>query len=489
MASYEPPASSNGLPATRSDSASASAAPAVPCRVPPGGRRELGWFGWLFCRFAARVWGVPEFHLFTVLAQHRRLFWAWAPFAGVLLRRGRLPGADTELAILRVGHLRGCEYELQQHRRIALRRGVDAATQAGIFSWPAPAGLSGRQQVLLAAVDELVARRSLSDDSWRRLSGLLDRRQLIEFVTLVGQYDALAMTLTTLGVPLDYPEDFSDRERGASVGSDEPAPTRPPAELQERHVGYARTREAVSTTGAAMGEAIGIFMLHPETFAGSIAAGYQNPFAGYVAGRGGVLGEATGSTVASVFAIFEPNFVCALWDEGVAVRGAAGAATVYWDQVADFGHKYLSGAQGTARIAALSEKIIAGTPGAGLPMYAGWRAMPLAEDAAARAFQTMFVLREMRGDVHFNVLVNSGITPVEAHMLHGGEDYTRMFGWPEPFADGADKKLRYAEVEEATNRRMGEIFGAALDDDETEELARLSAGALEWLKAHVPPAG
>jgi len=201
MASSEPLGPSDDLPATRSDPA-----PAPACRVPPGGRRELGWFGWLFCRFAAWVWGVPEFHLFTVLAQHRRLFWAWAPFAGILLRRGRLPGADTELAILRVGHLRGCEYELQQHRRIALRRGLDAQAQAAIFGWPQSGGLSWRQQVLLAGVDELVTDRGLGDETWRRLSGFLDRRQLIEFVTLVGQYDALAMTLTTLGVPMDYPD-------------------------------------------------------------------------------------------------------------------------------------------------------------------------------------------------------------------------------------------------------------------------------------------
>ena len=36
---------------------------------------------------------------------------------------------------------------------------------------------------------------------------------------------------------------------------------------------------------------------------------------------------------------------------------------------------------------------------------------------------------------------------------------------------------------------MAEIYTAALDSDEIEELARLSAGALEHLKAHVPPAG
>ncbi len=247
--------------------------------------------------------------------------------------------------------------------------------------------------------------------------------------------------------------------------------------------------QAVGTAGAAMGEAVGIFMLHPETFAASIAAGYQNPLAGYVAGRGGVLGEATGTTVAAVFAIFEPDFVRAMWDEGLAVRGAAGAAQVYWDQVADFGRQHLAGLQGADRIAALGEKIIAGTTAVGLPMYGGWREMPLASDAPARALQVMFVLRELRADVHFNVLANSGITPVEAHMLHGGLDYTRMFGWSEPFADGADKKDRYVAVEQATNRRMADIFDAALDRDEILELARLSTGALERLRAIVPPMG
>jgi AhpD family alkylhydroperoxidase len=157
----------------------------------------------MFCKLAARVWGVPEFHLFTALAQHKRLFWSWLPFSGVLLYRGRLPKQDTEVAILRVGHLRGCQYELQQHRRLALRRGVDETTQAEVFAWPNEDGLSERMRALLTGVDELVANRTLSEQSWQRLSEHLDRPQLIEFVILVGQYDALAMTLTTFGVPLD----------------------------------------------------------------------------------------------------------------------------------------------------------------------------------------------------------------------------------------------------------------------------------------------
>jgi hypothetical protein len=246
------------------------------------------------------------------------------------------------------------------------------------------------------------------------------------------------------------------------------------------------TSKATSDIGAAVGEVGGVFMLHPETFAGSVAAGYANPLAGYVAGRGGVLGEATGATVAAVFAIFEPNMTAALWQEGVAVRGAAGAAAVYWEQLAEFGRKYLAGAEGLGRVAELGEKVIAATPTPGLPMFTGWRSMSLAKDAPARAIQVMFILRELRGDVHLNALSVSGVTPVEAHMLGHDENYTRMFGWPEPFADGADKKDRYVSVEEATNRRMVELFEAALDSDEVAELATLTSAALASLKAAVP---
>lgn len=246
--------------------------------------------------------------------------------------------------------------------------------------------------------------------------------------------------------------------------------------------------DAVRTTGAAMGEAVGVFMLHPETFAASLAAGYPDPFSAYFAGRGGALGEATAETVSAVFAVFEPNLVHTCWTTGVAVHGAAGAARIYWEQTADFARRHLD-TPGLDRLAALGEKIVAATPAGGLPLFAAWRAMPLDDDSAARALQVMFVLRELRAGVHFNALTISGITPVEAHMLHRGPEYTAFMGWQAPFADGRDKKDLYASVEEQTNRRMGEIFAAALDDGEAAELADLSAGALAALKQSAQPAG
>ena len=172
-------------------------------RIEPGGFRELGPITWAFTKLAARVARVPQVHLFTTLGQHKRLFWTWLPFGAVLLGFGKLPHRDSELVILRVGHLRGCEYELQQHRRIAQRRGIDAETQDKIFEGPNADGLTDRERALLTATDELIHARNVSAQTWQWLARHLDRRQLIEFVTLAGQYDALAATLTTLKVPLD----------------------------------------------------------------------------------------------------------------------------------------------------------------------------------------------------------------------------------------------------------------------------------------------
>lgn len=87
-------------------------------RIPSGGLRDLGLINWVLAKFGARTVSAPEMHLFTTLGQHKRLFWLWLPYSGALLR-GRLPAVDTELVILRVGHLRSCEYELQHHRRMA----------------------------------------------------------------------------------------------------------------------------------------------------------------------------------------------------------------------------------------------------------------------------------------------------------------------------------------------------------------------------------
>jgi AhpD family alkylhydroperoxidase len=174
-------------------------------RIPAGRFRELGPINWILAKSAARTVGAPQMHLFATLGQHKRLFLAMMPYSALLLR-GRLPRRDTELVILRVAHLRNSEYELQHHRKMGRRRGLDDQTQAKIFAWPdTTGGLTPRQQALLSATDEFINDRSISAKVWQLLSSHLDRRQLIEFCMLAGQYDSLAATMSALDIPLDNP--------------------------------------------------------------------------------------------------------------------------------------------------------------------------------------------------------------------------------------------------------------------------------------------
>ncbi len=175
-------------------------------RIPPGSRRELGLLNWSISRLGARAIRAPHMHLFEVLGQHKSLFLSFLPYSHVLLNAGKLSKRDKELVILRVGHLRNSEYELQQHRRLARSRGVDTALQDNIFAGPTAPGLTDRQRALVTAVDEFVLNRDLSDATFADLSTHLTRQQMIEFCALAGHYDAIAAILATLRVPMDFPD-------------------------------------------------------------------------------------------------------------------------------------------------------------------------------------------------------------------------------------------------------------------------------------------
>ena len=175
-------------------------------RVPPGDRKQLGLLNWVICRIAARAIRAPQMNLFSTLGQHRLFFLSFLQYSGLLLNRGKLPKTDKELVILRVGHLRKSEYELQQHRRLARSRGLDNVEQERIFAGPEAEGLTERQRTLIRGVDEFVMRRDVSDETFAALSTHLTRPQIIEFCALAGHYDAIAGILATLRVPMDFPD-------------------------------------------------------------------------------------------------------------------------------------------------------------------------------------------------------------------------------------------------------------------------------------------
>ena len=75
-----------------------------------------------------------------------------------------------------------------------------------IFEGPDAEGLADRDRVLVSATDEFVMTRSMSAETWAKLSAMYHRKQIIEFCMLAAQYDGLAATIETLRVPLDFPD-------------------------------------------------------------------------------------------------------------------------------------------------------------------------------------------------------------------------------------------------------------------------------------------
>ena len=178
---------------------------APPARVAPGSAREAGPLAWVVAGVGGRLAGTEPMNLFLTLGKHRRLFRGWLRFAAALMPRGVLPRRETELVILRVAHLRDCEYERVQHVRIAARSGVRADEIERVAAGPAADGWSARERAILSAVDGLHHDGDLDDATWAALRTHLDERECIELCLLAGHYEMLATAITTLRIQPERP--------------------------------------------------------------------------------------------------------------------------------------------------------------------------------------------------------------------------------------------------------------------------------------------
>jgi AhpD family alkylhydroperoxidase len=172
-------------------------------RIAPGGPAEIGRVNWAIARLLGVATGGPPPHVFTTLARHRRVFRPWLRFAGRLMPGGRLPRAESEVVILRVAHVTGSAYEWQQHVRLGKLAGLTDEEIARVRLGAEAPGWSPRQALLVAAVDALHADDVIGDDLWAGLAAEYDEAELIEICLLTGHYIMLAMTLNSLGVPLE----------------------------------------------------------------------------------------------------------------------------------------------------------------------------------------------------------------------------------------------------------------------------------------------
>lgn len=155
--------------------------------------------------------GVPPLALFTTLASSKR---AWSKFtAGALLDGRLLTLRQRELVIDRCCALTDCEYEWGVHvTTFAQAAGLSREEVSATLDRPLREHLwAPEEAALLASVDALHERATLSNEEFARVRTYFDDEQILEILMLAGFYRTVAYLANGLDLPL---------ERGAATFSE-----------------------------------------------------------------------------------------------------------------------------------------------------------------------------------------------------------------------------------------------------------------------------
>jgi alkylhydroperoxidase family enzyme len=147
--------------------------------------------------------GAPPLMLFRVMAGHTR---AWDKFrAGGLLDPGPLSLRQREIVIDRTCALNACEYEWGVHVAIfaAAAQLSDTQVRATVLEDANAPCWSEAEQALIAAVDALHHRATLSEAEFKALSAHYNDDQVLEIMLLCGFYRTVSYLANGLALPLE----------------------------------------------------------------------------------------------------------------------------------------------------------------------------------------------------------------------------------------------------------------------------------------------
>jgi hypothetical protein len=234
--------------------------------------------------------------------------------------------------------------------------------------------------------------------------------------------------------------------------------------------------ECASRARGPVGSVGGGYMLDPVTTERGAKFGLEFG-EWYVLGRGGVLGAVDADVVIASFVYFEPSIVRAFWEAARAKREPAETALAYAEAARAWGRERIGSVSDLDELAALLGRVVDDASPVGAPLFGGWRAMPLPDDAPGRAMQLLHVLRELRGGRHAAAVIAGGLSPLEA-LTCGGPEQVPLFGWAEPAPNAAECTAAHDAAEDCTDRLMEPAF-EVLDDGERARLVDLleQAGA------------
>jgi hypothetical protein len=230
--------------------------------------------------------------------------------------------------------------------------------------------------------------------------------------------------------------------------------------------------EFTRDVGKPIGALGGAFMLHPETGQRGDAVGLDF-LSFYALGRGGVLGNVDAEVVIEAFYFFEPAFVKGVWETARGKMEPSVAVRHYADACAAWGRDRFSQIDGLDAFCDLAERVVAAAePTPSSALFAGWRRVPLADDATGRAAQQLMLqLRELRGGAHVEAVKQVGLTPREGVATNSPHMF-QLFGWQGDPPDIEPLRERAAKAEDITDELVRPAF-ETLNSSERETFASI----------------
>ena len=121
---------------------------------------------------------------------------------GTALRFTDLSASDREFVIVRVGFLSGSEYELMQHKTLAMSQGWTEEDIKAVAD-NNTSYFDDRMATILQFVNECVERIKVSSEVFARTKKFLTDSEIAELTLLIGHYMMTARFLETLEIDLD----------------------------------------------------------------------------------------------------------------------------------------------------------------------------------------------------------------------------------------------------------------------------------------------
>jgi len=141
---------------------------------------------------------------FRTLANNPPLLKAVFGQLSTLLLHNTFDTRLRELMIMRIGWVTGSVYEWTQHWRVATTAGIPPEDVLAVRDWRNAQHLTAADKAILAATDESLAGKTLSDATWAEVVKYIpDPAQQVEFVVALGNWTLFSILLRHLKIPVE----------------------------------------------------------------------------------------------------------------------------------------------------------------------------------------------------------------------------------------------------------------------------------------------